>query len=142
MNNHNTIDYKINHPISTDQFIAVLKASSLGERRPVDNRECMEGMNSNGNLTVTAWDGNNLVGIARSVTDFHFACYLSDLAVDQGYQKLGIGKRLQQLTQQQLGPECKLILLSAPAAQAYYPHIGYTANERCWVLDRTDSIAD
>ena len=136
------INYKINQPISTDQFIAILNSSSLGERRPMHSRECMEGMNTNGNLAITAWDESKLIGIARSVTDFHFACYLSDLAVDQHYQKQGIGKRLQQLTQDQLGPECKLILLSAPAAQAYYQHIGYTTNERCWVLNRSDTIAD
>ena len=101
-----SIEYKINEPISTDQFIALLKASTLGARRPVEDRECMQGMISNSNLTVSAWNDGHLVGIARSVTDFHYACYLSDLAVILEYQKSGIGKRLQTLTQEQLGPKC------------------------------------
>jgi len=99
-------------------------------------------MVNNSNLMVTAWDGDKLVGIARSMTDFHYACYLSDLAVHRQYQKGGIGKRLQAMTQAQLGPRCKLILVAAPAANAYYEHIGFSNNPRCWVLDRVHRIAD
>ena len=129
------ISFKVNHPITTDQFIGLLEISTLGERRPITDRECMEGMVTNSNLTISAWDEDLLVGVARSVTDFHYACYLSDLAVHQSYQKSGIGKRLQSLTQEQLGPLCKLILIAAPAANSYYGQIGYTHNDRCWVLN-------
>ncbi len=131
-----SIEYKINQPITSDQFISLLHESGLAERRPVQNRECIEGMVKNSNLLVTAWDENKLIGVARSMTDFHYACYLSDLAVDRNYQQSGIGKRLQDITQQQLGPECKLILIAAPDANTYYKHIGYQHNPRCWVLDR------
>ena len=134
------IEYKIDQPISTDQFIELLSSSTLGERRPIHDRECMEGMLSNSNLIVSAWDSGLLIGVARSITDFHYACYLSDLAVSESYQKQGIGKQLQIMTQNQLGPRCKLILISAPAANDYYEHIGFTHNSRCWVLERDDSI--
>lgn len=136
------IEYKINTPISADQFIALLTDSTLAERRPIHDKTCMSGMISNSNLTVSAWESGNLVGIARSVTDFHYACYLSDLAVSKNYQKNGIGKQLQILTQEQLGPQCKLILLAAPNANKYYEHIGFTNNPRCWVIDRDISIGD
>lgn len=134
------IEYKINTPVSTDQFIKLLRESSLGERRPIEDRECMEGMVKNSNLMVTAWIGEKLIGIARSMTDFHYACYLSDLAVDKEHQKHGIGKELQIITQKQLGPKCKLILVAAPAANLYYEHIGFTNNQRCWVLERGQRI--
>ncbi len=136
-----TIEYRINFPITTEQFTAVLHASTLAERRPVDDHDCIAGMLANSNLIVTAWDGERLVGVARSVTDFHYACYLSDLAVDSSYQKRGIGKQLLVLSQTQLGPQCKLILIAAPKAQEYYGAIGFTANERCWVLEPEDEIA-
>ena len=135
-----SIEYKINHPISADQFISLLADSTLGERRPIQDRECIAGMISNSNLTVSAWDSEKLVGISRCMTDFHYACYLSDLAVSEKYQKLGIGKQLQILTQDQLGPRCKLILIAAPAANSYYEHIGFSNNPRCWVLERDASI--
>lgn len=100
----------------------------------------MQGMVDNSNLTVTAWDGERLVGIARSLTDFHYACYVSDLAVDEKYQKAGIGKELQAITQEQLGPQCKLIVVAAPAANSYYEHLGFVSNPRCWVLERDKKI--
>lgn len=92
-------------------------------------------MLEHGNLLCTAWDGDRLVGVARSVTDFAYCCYLSDLAVDAAYQKQGIGRALMRLTQAQLGPSAKLILLAAPAAAAYYPRLGFQAHPSAWVLD-------
>ena len=129
------IEYKINAPVTADQFIELLRDSTLAGRRPVEDRACMAGMVKNSNLMVTAWDREKLVGIARSMTDFHYACYLSDLAVHAQYQKRGIGRKLQFLTRQQLGPQCKLIAIAAPDANSYYEHVGYTSNPRCWVLD-------
>jgi ribosomal protein S18 acetylase RimI-like enzyme len=134
------IEYRINSGISTDQFIDLLYRSSLHERRPVDDPECMEEMVNNSNLLVSAWDDQKLVGIARSMTDFYYACHLSDLAVDNAYQGNGIGRKLQAVTQDQLGPKCNLILVSAPAANTYYEHIGYKNTTRCWVLGREKSI--
>ena len=136
------IEYKINTPISTEQFISILNNSSLGERRPVDDHDCIKGMIDNSNLIITAWVNDNLVGIARSMTDFHYACYLSDLAVDSGYHKKGIGKKLQIITQEQLDAKCKLILVSAPSANTYYGHIGFTNNDRCWILEREKNISE
>lgn len=92
-------------------------------------------MITNANLLVTAWDDQELVGAARSITDFHYACYLSDLAVHDAYQKCGIGRQLMALTREQLGPKCKLIAIAAPAADAYYEHVGFTNNRRCWVIE-------
>lgn len=134
------IEYKVNVPISTEQFINLLEASTLAERRPVEDKACIEGMIANSNLIVTAWINNCLIGIARSITDFHYACYLSDLAVDAGYQKMGVGRQLQSMTQQQLGPRCKIILIAAPAANAYYKHIGFSESNRCWLLERDRNI--
>lgn len=130
-----TIEYKINAPITTEQFIALLRASTLGVRRPLDNAECMAAMLANAPLVVTAWQGLRLVGVARSLTDFHYCCYLSDLAVDEAFQRRGIGKELIAQTRRALKPKCKLILLAAPAANDYYPHIGFTHNARCWMME-------
>jgi predicted N-acetyltransferase YhbS len=97
-------------------------------------------MLQNATLLVTAWDRHTLIGVARSLTDFTYACYLSDLAVDQAYQRQGVGKQLIALTQQQLGPHCKIILLAAPAASDYYPQIGFTHHPRCWILERDKTV--
>jgi ribosomal protein S18 acetylase RimI-like enzyme len=126
--------------ITPAQFTELLQNSTLGERRPIEDQECLAGMVNNSNLIISAWDKDKLIGVSRCITDFHYCCYLSDLAVDKKYQRQGIGKQLQVLTQQQLGEKCKLILISAPAANSYYQKIGFTNNERCWVLGRNESI--
>ena len=136
------ITYKIDSKISVDQFIQLLNESGLGKRRPVKNRRCMEGMVEHGNLLVTAWNGARLIGVARSLTDFSYACYLSDLAVSIDYQNQGIGKSLLRLTREQLGPECKLILVSAPQANAYYEKAGFENNPRCWILNPDCQLVD
>jgi predicted N-acetyltransferase YhbS len=128
------IEYKINHPITAKQFCDLLSQTSLGERRPLSDATTIQGMLDNTNLLVTAWQKNNLVGIARSVTDFHYCCYLSDLAVDENIQTQGIGKMLIRLTKQQLKVKCNLILLAAPLAQEYYPKIGFEQHHSTWIL--------
>lgn len=129
------ITYEINGALTPEEFISVLKASTLGERRPVDDIECMRGMVDNSNLTVCAKKGNKVIGVARSVTDFSYCCYLSDIAVDKEYQHQGIGKELIRKTKEQLGNRCKLILLSAPAAVDYYPKLGFKKHNQAWLLD-------
>ena len=123
---------RINTEISADQFIDVLNRSTLDQRRPIDDRECIEGMIKNANLMVTAWDGSTLVGVSRSVTDFHYACYPSDLAVDVAYQRSGIGRELIRHTQTQSGPRCRIRLIAAQAAADYYARVGFVPNTKCW----------
>ena len=130
------IAYATDRLLSSEQFIDLLRRSTLGERRPIDDAATIDGMLRHADLLITAWDGDTPVGVARSVTDFTYCCYLSDLAVDASYQRQGIGVELMDRTQAQLGPNCKIILLAAPAAADYYGHVGFTHHPRCWILDR------
>ena len=134
------IRYAVGESISVDQLIDVLRRSTLAERRPVDDRDCLAGMLRHADLLVTAWERDLLVGVARSVTDFNYCCYLSDLAVDQAYQQTGIGRELIRRTREQLGSGCMVILLSAPAATGYYPRIGFRPHHSAWVLRAADEL--
>lgn len=125
--------------LSATEFRDVLTASTLGERRPVDDLPRLEKMLANANLIVTARLNGKLIGVARSVSDFAFCTYLSDLAVDVHYQKQGIGKALIRRTKEE-APEGKLILLSAPKAVAYYPRIGMTRHEHCFYIDNVEEL--
>ena len=120
------ISYKIGNDLPIDQVIGVYRASTLGLRRPVDDRERMQKMLSTANLVITAWDQDSLVGIARCLTDFVFCTYLSDLAVDIRYQRRGIGKELMRRTQE-AGGTASIFLFAAPAAEHYYQHVGFSA---------------
>lgn len=128
------ITYKINEPISTDDFIDILTHSTLGERRPIDDIGRLSDMLANADVLVLAFDGEKIVGLARSLTDFSYCCYLSDLAVDVAYQHRGIGKTLIEKTKESLKDGYKIILLSAPKATEYYFKIGYKQHPSAWVL--------
>ena len=135
-----SIRYECSRAIGEDEFVDLLKRSTLAARRPVDDPKCIKAMLKHANLICTAWDGEKLVGVARSVTDFEYCCYLSDLAVDEAYQKKGIGRELIRLTRSKLGNRATIILLSAPKAEAYYPRIGFDAHRSAWILPATKSV--
>ncbi len=127
------IKYQIEKDLSPKEFQEVLIKSTLGERRPVDDFERITKMVENADLIITARDNGQLVGVSRSVTDFTYCTYLSDLAVDEAYQKQGIGKELIRQTKAATST-ATLILLAAPKAVAYYPHIGMKKHEACFLL--------
>ena len=128
------IEYKIENDLNRDEFRVVLKNSTLGARRPVNEPEKLQKMVENANLIITAREEGKLIGVSRALTDFAFCTYLSDLAVDEAYQKQGIGTELIRQTKL-AAPDARLILLAAPAATLYYPKIGMKQFEHCYVLD-------
>ena len=130
------IQYYQDKPITAEEFIDVLKRSTLAERRPVDDLDRINKMLQHGNILITAWDEDLLIGISRALSDFSFCCYLSDLAVDVNYQKQGIGKELIRLTHEVSGDATNLILLAAPAAAEYYPKIGMERFTDCFLIRR------
>jgi len=134
-----SIDYRTGNDLDLDAVIELYRASMLGERRPVDDRERMGAMLRNANLVITAWEGDLLVGIARGFSDFSFATYVSDLAVRASHQKQGIGKELLRRTQK-AGGKARIILLAAPAAEAYYPRIGMTHHPQAWTLGPDEGL--
>lgn len=135
------ITYQRDTPLDLDQFIELYRASTLGERRPIKSRAIMQAMMEHGDLTITAWDGDKLVGISRSLTDFAYVAYLADLAVHRDYQKRGIGARLVEETRDALEPTCFITLLSAPAANEFYPKIGFEHHPRAWMMKPIDPPA-
>ena len=133
------IEYKIEDGLTVEEFRMVLVNSTLGQRRPVTEPDRLSRMLEHGNLIITARENGRLIGVSRSLTDFAFCTYLSDLAVDEAYQKQGIGRELIRQTKL-AAPEAKLILLSAPAATRYYPKIGMKRHDYCFYLDDIDDL--
>ena len=130
------IDYRSDASVTAHQVADLFRRSGI--RRPVQDLARIDTMIQNANLTWTAWDGDKLVGIARSLTDFAWCCYLSDLAVDADYQKAGIGRELVNKTRETIGPSVALILLSAPGAMEYYPKIGFEPVANGFMIKRTE----
>jgi len=131
------IGYTDEPALGVDEFIDVLRRSTLAERRPVDDRDRIGRMLAHADIRLCARDTKGLlVGVSRALTDFAYCCYLSDLAVDVAWQRRGIGQELIRRTHVIAGFDATLILLSAPKAMSYYPHIGLTRSERAFTLAR------
>ena len=128
------VTYQTEGALTVEEFRELLVESTLGLRRPVEERDRLDLMLRHANLIVTARAGEKLVGVSRALSDFTFCTYLSDLAVHKDYQRKGIGRELIKQTKL-LAPQAKLILLSAPSAVGYYPAIGMTRHEHCYFLD-------
>jgi GNAT superfamily N-acetyltransferase len=130
------LSYRVNAPVPLDAVIEVYRSSGI--RRPVEDRDRLARMFWNANLTVTAYDGDRLVGVARALTDFSYCCYLSDLVVHAEYQRRGIGRELLTRTKDAAGPGSMLLLLSAPDAMTYYPHIGIAQATNAFLIPRKE----
>ncbi len=126
--------YQIEPDLGPDEFIDVLERSTLAERRPVHDPARIRGMLEHADVIATARVEGRLVGVSRAVSDFHFCTYLSDLAVDQQHQGSGIGRELLRRTHAAAGLQTTLILVAAPKARTYYPHIGMTPHDSCWII--------
>jgi len=133
------VSYQLEPELAGEEFIDLLVRSTLAERRPVSDREAIDGMLRNADLIVTARAGALLVGVSRALTDFSYCTYLSDLAVDAAHQRRGIGRELIRRTHEAAGLKTTLILLSAPAAREYYPHIGMQRHDSCWIMPRSQA---
>jgi GNAT superfamily N-acetyltransferase len=130
------VRYQVEPDLSAAEFIDVLERSTLAERRPVDEQAQMEGMLRGADVIVTARVEGKLVGVSRAISDFHYCTYLSDLAVDEAFQRQGIGKELLRRTHAAAGLHTNLILLAAPKAESYYPHLGMQQHNSCWTIPR------
>lgn len=127
------IQYRTGNDIDLDRVIELYRASTLGERRPIADRERMAAMLRHANLVVTAWEDDLLLGISRALTDFVYVTYLSDLAVRVSHQRAGIGRELIVRTRA-AAPGAQIVLLAAPAAEKYYARIGFSHHPQAWIL--------
>jgi GNAT superfamily N-acetyltransferase len=134
------IELRVGNTLPMDKVLDVYGSSTLGDRRPIDDAGCMAEMIEQASLVVTAWQGEELVGIARTLTDRCYVAYLADLAVAKDHQRRGIGVALVQRTRQELGEGCTIVLLAAPAAADYYPIIGFRRHSGAWILRPEDHL--
>jgi hypothetical protein len=83
------VTYQLEPTLSVGEFIDVLIRSTLAERRPIHQHDVMRGMIERAAIIVTARVDGLLVGVSRAISDFTYCTYLSDLAVDEAYQRQG-----------------------------------------------------
>ena len=127
MTTQSKIIYASEPELDVAEFRRVLVESTLGETRTVDDEARLQAMLSGADLVLTARldiEGRPLIGVIRAITDFSWVCYISELAVSQSAQGLGIGKGLMDEARRQLGPSVAISLISMPDAVGFYERIG------------------
>jgi GNAT superfamily N-acetyltransferase len=129
-----TIIYKKNTEFRLEDIKLIYNDSTLAQRRPVHDNHRLILMMEHANLIITAWDNDTPIGICRCMSDFSYVTYIADLAIIKKYQCQGIGKKMIQTVQEESGRHTKLVLLSAPDANNYYPHIGFKPHPRAWII--------
>jgi ribosomal protein S18 acetylase RimI-like enzyme len=128
------IRYLESKDIRAEDLATVFQKSGIN--RPYEDLDRMQRMIDNCDLLITAWIGEKMIGVARALTDYSYCCYLSDLAVEAEYQKLGIGKKLVDIVRERIGEECSLVLIAAPGAVDYYPRIGFEKSDKAYLIKR------
>jgi len=128
------IEYRDGYPLDPVDVARVFDASGI--TRPTSDLARIARMFAAPSLVISAWQSGRLVGVSRSLTDYSYCCYLSDLAVDKALQGRGIGRELISRTQAIVGDEVSIILLSAPGAMSYYPAVGFQKAENAFVIGR------
>jgi N-acetylglutamate synthase-like GNAT family acetyltransferase len=128
------ISYRTDTLPKLEQIIELY--DNAGLPRPTTDKDRIKKMFDHSNLIITAWNDTELVGVARSITDWCWSCYLADLAVKPEYQKGGIGKKLIELTKEKVGAQSMVLLLSVPTALTYYPKVGFRKQESSFIVDR------
>lgn len=128
------IEYRHNFPLDPVEVARVFDASGI--TRPTADLPRIARMFAAPSLVISAWQNGQLVGVSRSLTDYSYCCYLSDLAIVKAVQGQGVGKELVKRTQAVIGEEVSLILLSAPGAMSYYPAVGFQKAENAFIIRR------
>jgi GNAT superfamily N-acetyltransferase len=128
------VEYKISTSLNPADVARVFDSSGI--TRPTADLNRILRMFSPPSLIISAWHQGNLIGVSRSLTDYSYCCYLSDLAVVKEFQGKGIGRELVNRTRVAIGDEVSLILVSAPGAMSYYPLIGFERSENAFIIKR------
>ena len=136
------LSYRVGNDLDVEVVRELYRASTLGERRPIDDELAFRAMLEHANLVITAWEGDLLVGISRTLTDFLYVGYLADLAVRESHQRRGIGLELMRRTRAEMGPRSNLVLLAAPKAVGYYPKVGFRRHDSAWTLAASEPLGE
>ncbi len=84
---------------------------------------------------AAAWDGDRLVGTARSLTDGAMYAHIATVVVDPRYQGLGVGERLMHALMD--GREnVRFALSAAPGMDDWYAKLGFAPDTRAMVRQR------
>jgi len=73
MDNTKELTFRINAPLNEKELSDLFISSGI--KRPSEDLERLKKMIDHADITITAWENDQLIGIARAITDYCYCCY-------------------------------------------------------------------
>jgi len=136
-----TLTFSEKKALDPQQLLRLFQQAPWAKGRTLDEaREMLR----HTDLALCAWDGEQLVGFGRVLTDFVYRATIWDVIVDQAYQKQGIGRALLTECESRLTtPRVRLcVRTDNGGAIRLYEQVGYERIDvwRGYYKDKADAI--
>lgn len=120
------LDYSENGPIAKGDLIGLY--TSVGWSNYTRNPDLLHRAVENSLWKLSVWDGRELVGLARAVSDDASIAYVQDILVRPDRQRNGIGTRLAAAALERFAhvPQIVLITDDEPKTASFYRSVGMT----------------
>ena len=105
--------------VNWDTVSQTLKRVGMGYYEPDLHRKAFE----NSHTAVFVYDGDELIGFGRAISDDAYQAAVYDMAVVPEYQKQGIGTTIMEKILSGIR-HCNVILYAAVGKQAFYEKVG------------------
>lgn len=109
--------------------VDLVEAVGWGKRDPEQMRRGFFKSDS-----VFAFDGSDLIGMGRCITDGEYYATIWDVIVKPGYQKRGIGRKIVERLLKNLGEMQFVALTSTPGNETFYDKFGFKLQKTAMVI--------
>jgi ribosomal protein S18 acetylase RimI-like enzyme len=120
----NNITYSTTKEIDFQKILALY--NNAGWSTYTSHPETLQQAINNSLYILTAWSGQQLVGILRAVGDCHTIIYIQDIIVSESFRRQGIGRELIKQTLERYKNVRQILLLTDEQANtiAFYESAG------------------
>lgn len=106
--------------IDWDMIATTLKDVGMAHYPPEVHKSAFEASHT----TVFAWQGGQLIGFGRAISDGAYQAAIYDVAVRPDYQGKGVGAIIIKAMQARLA-HCNLILYASPGKEGFYQTLNF-----------------
>ena len=125
--------------LTAEAYIEFLRRTNLGSQYPAERFEARIARLVNSvPISLTARDGDRLVGVLFGITDFAYWLFITDLGVARDWVKQGVGRRLMRAALEAAGGERDIIVYTCANENAvgFYERLGMRVADDVMVYDR------
>ena len=125
--------------LTVEAYIEFLRRTNLGSQYPAERFEARIARLVNSvPISLTARDGDRLVGVLFGITDFAYWLFITDLGVDRDYVRRGIGRRLMDAALDMAGGAGDIIMYTCANENAvgFYEKLGMRPASDVMVYNR------